>query len=33
MNKKMTLDETVEHVKLPNELKGLSYLQEYYGTV
>lgn len=33
MNKKMTLDETVEHIKLPNELKDLPYLQEYYGTV
>lgn len=33
MNKGMTLDETVEHVKLPENLAHLSYLQEYYGTV
>lgn len=33
MNKKMTMDETVQTVKLPKELKELPYLQEYYGTV
>lgn len=33
MNKGMTLDETVQAVKLPEHLSHLSYLQEYYGVV
>lgn len=33
MNKGMSLDETVQAVKLPKELAELPYLGEYYGTV
>lgn len=33
MNQKMTLDEIVQHVQLPDHLRKLPYLQEYYGTV
>lgn len=33
INKGMTLSETVDTVRLPDYLKELPYLQEYYGTV
>lgn len=33
INQGMTLDETVERVKLPNQYSSLEYLGEYYGTV
>lgn len=33
INKGLTLDETVQTVSLPEELKNSPYLQEYYGTV
>ena len=33
INKGLTLDETVQTVSLPKELKNSPYLQEYYGTV
>ena len=33
INKGLTLDETVQTVSLPDHLKTLPYLQEYYGTV
>ena len=33
MNQKMTMDETVQQVQLPDHLRKLPYLQEYYGTV
>ena len=33
MNQGMTLDETVQHVHLPEYYAKLPYLQEYYGTV
>lgn len=33
INKGLTLDETVQTVSLPENLKNSPYLQEYYGTV
>jgi uncharacterized sulfatase len=33
MNKGLTPDELVGHVRLPDELRNSPYLQEYYGTV
>ena len=33
INKGLTLDETVQTVSLPKELKNSPYLEEYYGTV
>jgi len=33
MNAGMTPDELVDYVQLPNHLRDLPYLQEYYGTV